>query len=133
MIASKHILPFVLFSATSLLTNLAPSYAARIYNDTNDPICVRGSRPGVSFERLCIEPGTRSKSISWDRVNNVSAFSSNKEYKGPGSLICEVTTYFRYHMVGGNYMVITGRPYLRGDCTICDSNHKRLAGTGKCG
>jgi hypothetical protein len=120
----KRILKVTAAAMTLCLATVSPCYAARIYNELNFPIDVRGSTLGVFNTSVSVDPGQKSDSLDWADTT-VSAYSKK------GDKLCVLGFGTHYEIQGGNYMVVSASGNAIA-CVVCDSNHKPIVGAGDC-
>lgn len=119
----KRILKVMTIMLVICLAIISPCYAARIYNNTDTFLTVKGNRGfgGPGDPSAGIRAKERSDSLNWQIVTDVTAFKGD-------STFCKLNFGAHNQIVGGNYMIIE----QSANCFVCDSNHKPIVGNGSC-
>jgi hypothetical protein len=124
---------------------VAPSYAARIYNEIQEEVSVFGTGPGFAQgildilllkpgafplwtgPKATIRPGERSDSLNWNKALGVAVQLNQNNIPTPVRY-CFLDFGTHKEIVGGNYMIIRDG----GKCVVCNASRQPVAGSGSC-
>lgn len=119
----KSILKVTLTTLALCSAALSPCYAARIYNNTDTDVTVTSTNGGHSTD---IPSKDKSGSLDWTQQGTDNGVTVVK--KGTNQQVCSLGFGAKNQITGGNYMVIEPS----GNCFVCDSNRRPIAGNGSC-